>query len=562
MCTEGKSASLAGEDCQVWRNLFFELDGVAWEKCAANLNDPCGCTGVVTCDIVDPKEQASNIVELDMGSIGAKGVLPRTISYLEHLRKLDLSNNSITGLPDSICNLPKAVFAGNTSTCALDDNPLDCSNGSPPSCAKVCGAECTTGGCIQSSSYLREDDCTAWQNFSRNPLYTKWVEDKCGADKAHTDPCSCKFDSQTQCANGRITYIDMWQQSLPGSGGIPLALLDLTGLTFLDLVNNALQGTIPAAIGQLQQLTLLGLSGNAFTGTVPQELTTLKHLSFIILDNNPHLTGKLPAFNFSQFTQCCAMDGDPFTCPLPAGTTTCVGGALQSPSCTKHPPPTCIAFAPCEGVSSSLTHSDCRAWQMFTRDPQYVDWAEAKCGTNVHTDPCSCTFQGHTQCTKDRITYIDMGQQGIPASGGIPLALMDLTGLTILALWGNSLQGTIPTAIGQLQQLTTLALASNSLQGIIPAAIGQLQQLTYLSLDVNSFTGTVPQSLTTLRHLSFIALDNNPHLTGKLPAFNFSQFTQCCAMGVDVFTCPLPAGANTCDHCNGGAPARSPPTCK
>ena len=141
----------------------------------------------------------------------------------------------------------------------------------------------------------------------------------------HTDPCSCKFWDQTQCANGRITAIDMGTQGLPASGGIPLTLLDLTGLTLLSLKANSLQSSIPSAIGQLQQLTWLDLAQCALTGTVPQEMTTLKHLNHIALDSSPHLTGKLPAFNFSQFA-CCAMGGDSFTCPLPAGANKCVGG--------------------------------------------------------------------------------------------------------------------------------------------------------------------------------------------------------------------------------------------
>jgi hypothetical protein len=190
-------------------------------------------------------------------------------------------------------------------------------------------------GCTGASANLTSSDCSAWQKFVENPLYTKLVEGKCPL--AHTDPCSCKFHDQTHCANGRITIIDMSNQGLPASGGIPLALLDLTGLSGLFLGGSGLQGTIPVAIGtQLQQLTGLDLSSNALSGTVPESLTTLKHLTNLGLNQNPHLSGVLPAFNFSQVT-CCGMFGDVFTCPLPAGANTCVGG----PACGKYLPPTC-----------------------------------------------------------------------------------------------------------------------------------------------------------------------------------------------------------------------------
>jgi hypothetical protein len=243
---------------------------------------------------------------------------------------------------------------------------------------------------------------------------------------------------------------------------------------------------------------------------------------------------------YSKYQQCVA----PFECP--------------------HCPLSSNCHPPCSGSSVSLGWHDCNAWQYFTRNPLYTTWAEAKCGTKVHTDPCSCKFYYQTQCANGHITYIDMGNQGLPGSGGIPLALLDLTGLTHLSLAINFLQGSIPSAIGQLQQLTYLNLDANSLQGSIPSAIGQLQQLTVLFLGTNSFTGTVPQELTTLKHLNAIGLDTNPHLTGKLPAFDFSQFTQCCTMFGDPFTCPFPAGANTCvggPGCYSGKP-QPPPTCK
>ena len=126
----------------------------------------------------------------------------------------------------------------------------------------------------------------------------------------------------------------------------------------------------------------------------------------------------------------------------------------------------------------------------------------------------------------------------MPGSGGVPLALLDLTGLQFLSLCCSNLQGTIPDALGQ-----------------------QLHQLTYLNLGTNAFTGSVPSTLTSLKQLTDIGLDINPHLTGVLPAFNFSQFTGGCVMFGDNFTCPLPAGAATCDHWIDGS-KRPPPTCK
>jgi Leucine-rich repeat (LRR) protein len=388
-----------------------------------------------------------------------------------------------------------------------------------------------------------------------------------------------------QCANGRITKLDMANQGLPGSGGIPLALMDLTGLKSLNLGGNKLKGTIPSTIGQLTELNdwlefcgnqltgsipntigqltglillgfdvnqldgsipssigqlvglaHLGLGSNQFTGTVPQELLQLKKLNFIGLDTNPHLTGKLPAFDFGQFTVCCAMGGDPFTCPLPAGANiTCV-----CPSHKELPPPTCIPS--CTGSSANLTPNDCSAWQRFTRDPLYTKWAEGRCGSKVHTDPCSCTTTV-LECANGRITRLGMGTQsgaGLPSSGGIPLALMDLTGLTFLSFYGSHIVGTIPAAFTQLKQLEYLSLKGNSLTGQVPSWLAGLKQLTGISIGANMFSGV-------------------------LPKFNFSQYKVCCEMTDQLFACPLPPGAATCAGTpGGGGPCHSspPPMCQ
>jgi hypothetical protein len=230
----------------------------------------------------------------------------------------------------------------------------------------------------------------------------------------------------------------------------------------------------------------------------------------------------------------------------------------------------------CTGSSVDLVSNDCNAWRSFSLDPMYKGWIEGKCGAKVHTDPCNCTFafphDKQVGCAKGRITTLRMGHEDMP-SGGIPLPLLDLTGLTslylavseltgsipsaigqlteltILGLGGNNLTGSIPSTLGALKALVALSLNNNQLTGSMPSAIAKLTKLTQLNLGNNLLTGTVPQEMLQLEKLTFICLPNM-QLTGKLPKFNFSQFTECCSMGGDTFTCPLPTGANT--TCAGG----------
>jgi hypothetical protein len=222
-----------------------------------------------------------------------------------------------------------------TFTCPLPAGAENCVGGRggrvpPPTCIPPCDG---------SSATLTDSDCSAWQHFTRDPMYTKWAESKCGA-KVHTDPCSCTFEptnetgAKVQCADGRITHLPLWNSGIPE---LSEAIFQLTGLTLLRLDGNHLTGTIPANVGALTALAYLNLGSNQLTGLVPASLSQLTSLKEIGLNGNV-LEGRLPPLNFSQFTDCCRTDGNDFSCPLPPGASTCIGG----PNCGgRFPAPIC-----------------------------------------------------------------------------------------------------------------------------------------------------------------------------------------------------------------------------
>eukprot|EP00935_MAST-01C_sp_MAST-1C-sp1_P000619 g619.t1 len=296
-CTEGGSEGLAGEDCAVWKDLYFELDGPTWShKCV--LNNPCDCAAV-KCNVTDPKERESHIVELDMAGIGAKGDLPPTISYLKHLSKLDLSGNNITSIPESICDLPEAVFAGNGSTCALSGNPLDCSHGPTPLCVrKSCGAGCS-GECLGASSYLHQDDCSAWQSYVRNSSWFTSAKPAACQELSHlADPCSCT--GVISCADGRIVGVDLGNRSLTLNADADDSLSRLGGLQNLSLgtwpnPTNQLVGPMPSWLGKLAgSLVHLDMACNKLSGPIGI-VRGLKNLEYLDLGTNANLNGTIEA---------------------------------------------------------------------------------------------------------------------------------------------------------------------------------------------------------------------------------------------------------------------------
>ena len=272
----------------------------AWQKVqpCADAQDPCACTGKVNCTADHTGSHISSLVFASQPYFGNFS-FPTSLKSLSYLHMLDFSGDMIGGkLPE----LPFAQYvwvrtARVGASSAATRSPAPCPR--VLLCAPTCGALPTPPpspafpSCTGTSASLIHNDCQAWQRFSRDPLYTQWAEGKCGAE-VHTDPCSCTFNGKTGCANGRITHIDIGYQGLP-KDGVPPTLLALMRLTGIGMRSINLAGTIPLSIVQLKLLTWLDLVGNQFTGTVPA--FNLAHL-------NPSV---------------CDLSGNDFKCPLSAG---------------------------------------------------------------------------------------------------------------------------------------------------------------------------------------------------------------------------------------------------
>ena len=114
-----------------------------------------------------------------------------------------------------------------------------------------------------------------------------------------------------------------------------------------------------------------------------------------------------------------------------------------------------------------------------------------------------------------RVTSIVLKTLGL--RGSIPPSIGNLTKLTTLNLWFNSLNNSIPTSIGNLKSLTTLDLSVNQLTGAIPSSIGNLTNLTLLDLSQNKLSDSIPTSLGNLNNLTDLELWRNK-LSGPIPS--------------------------------------------
>ena len=91
--------------------------------------------------------------------------------------------------------------------------------------------------------------------------------------------------------DGRVVGLDLTGAGLRGE--IPVEIVGLASLEFLNLGNNSLTGEIPPELGLISGLTGLALNNNQVTGEIPVELGNLSGLRLLNLGDNM-LTGGIP----------------------------------------------------------------------------------------------------------------------------------------------------------------------------------------------------------------------------------------------------------------------------
>jgi hypothetical protein len=94
------------------------------------------------------------------------------------------------------------------------------------------------------------------------------------------------------CSETRITGIVWSSKNLINS--IPSEIGQLTGLEYLHLTTNKLNGSIPSNLGNLRNLKKLFLSRNQLSGPIPSSLGNLRSLEILALQNN-QLSGRIPS---------------------------------------------------------------------------------------------------------------------------------------------------------------------------------------------------------------------------------------------------------------------------
>jgi parallel beta-helix repeat protein len=268
-------------------------------------------------------------------------------------------------------------------------------------------------------------------------------------------------------------------------GTIPLTLVNLTNLQYLQLNSNQLSGGIPTELGALTNLQYLYLGINQLTGSIPTELGALTNLQYLQLNGN-QLSGGIPT-ELGALTnlQYLYLSGNQLTGGIPTEL----------------------------GALTNLQHLYLSSNQLTGSIPTELGNLSNLQRLHLENNQLTGAIPSELGALTN-LQYLYLGYNQL--TGAIPSELGALTNLQYLYLGYNQLTGSIPTELGSLSNLTHLRLYSNQLTGSIPPEIGNLANLQRLYLDNNQLTGAIPSELGALTNLQYLRLKSN-WLEGPIP---------------------------------------------
>ncbi|XP_071688571.1 receptor-like protein 6 [Rutidosis leptorrhynchoides] len=520
-----------------------------------------------------PEFRNNTLLEyLNLFTTGFFGMIPESISNLNHLVSLDLANSYFSGsIPGSVSNLTQLTRS------ILSQNEF---TGPVPSLASL--------------SKIRELDLSE-NNFETSSEYG-WIGKLISLEKLWLDGMNIYHEILPYFANlTNLGVVAVPNNFIPGR--IPSSFMNLTQLTYVDLYYNRLNGPIPSAFSNFKKLIFLDLSGNKFNGSVDLdtfiglenlEVLRLEGISVVTTDNNTDGT-LLPELKDLQLTSCDLKEFPAFLRFQKEMTSlrlnmNKIGGLIpawifKNSQKTMYfidlsdnfitgeiPPLICQAeslrLIDLSSNSFTGTLPTC-FFGNFTKPMFFINLSQNK----FHGEILN-TFSYESQLAQ---LYLDENQ----FSGQLPKSLANCTNLQVLSVADNCFDGVFPFWLGTLTKLQVLDLSSNRFSGAIhdPSTFipefefPQLQMLilsnndfsghlpdnyfkilnamksstigfdngfrtggsdkpskilnsyALIDLSCNSFDGDIPQSLTDLQGLGSLNLSNN-HLTGYvLPSF-------------------------------------------
>ncbi|MBN2432377.1 MAG: leucine-rich repeat domain-containing protein [Acidobacteria bacterium] len=223
---------------QALESLYLSTSGAEWRDNDRWLEAPgteCRWYGV-ECDF-----DGQHVIGLNLNDNRLQGAIPAEIVQLDHLTSLDLGGSSY-GTDFPLNNMDRIAGLPELHTLILN-----------------------------------------YRHLSSFPAWIAGIANLRSLDLSNNGDLA----GDLPVAAGQLSQLQRLDLSWTGLGpGFPGGLLQLTGLTELDLSHTALQGPIPPEIGDLSNLRRLALEECGLSGPLPEEFYSLTRLEDVNLRSN------------------------------------------------------------------------------------------------------------------------------------------------------------------------------------------------------------------------------------------------------------------------------------
>ncbi|XP_021812002.1 probable LRR receptor-like serine/threonine-protein kinase At3g47570 [Prunus avium] len=266
------------------------------------------------------------------------------------------------------------------------------------------------------------------------------------------------------------TSVCNWVGITCGARHLRVASLNLSYMGFT--------GTIPPHLGNLSFLVALSFNNNSFHGTLPYELSYLHRLKLVSFGYN-NFVGSIPSW-FGAFPklQGFYLYGNQFSGSIP--TTIFNLSTLR------------VIVLSGNQLSGGIPRE---IGNLTMLNEIYLDH------NNFNEIPQEIGFLHQLEKL-----YIEFNA----LKGHVPMVVFNMSSLTTLTLYGNSLSGGLPDNICQHHpSLEKVNLGDNQFAGPLPSKLWQCTKLLNLSLVENNFSGSIPKTIGNLTMLKGIYLDSN-----------------------------------------------------
>ncbi|CAH1448505.1 unnamed protein product [Lactuca virosa] len=306
-----------------------------------------------------------------------------------------------------------------------------------------------------------------------------------------------------------LVHLNLAQNLLTGT--LPHSLPELPELKYLDLTGNNFSGNIPASFGLFQKLEVISLVDNLIDGKIPAELGNISTLKQLNLSYNLFSPGQIPP-ELGNLTnlEVLWLSGCNLIGSIPDSLSRLSKLVDLDLAINKLTGPVPISITDLSNVVQIELYNN-----SFTGELPAVGWSKMTALRLLDISMNLFTGSVPEELCSLQLESLNVYENEL--GGNFPEIISNSSNLYELRLFGNRFSGSLPKNLGKNSPLTWLDVSNNLFSGEIPATLCERGALEELLMIHNSFSGEIPSSLSKCRSLKRVRLGYNK-ISGEVPA--------------------------------------------